>query len=321
LVLFLAFHFAYAFAFTYAYTLEAFRGAGAYVMIAAGVLAGLPALLRPVIRQHEIRSPLKWFLLGVEISVVVAIFAVSMWGISAPGEGSPKQVEKPTLRLATYNIHYGYDEDWRFTLEEIARTIEENDVDVVFLQEVDAGRPTSLMVDDALWLGHRLDMDRLFLPCVERLTGIAVLTRIPVSEWETLLLPSDLEQTGLVWLQAPLEGNDLYLSGTWLGLQPEERAQQLEAALEIVGHGNGPEVFAGDLNAHGDAAVYQRLIEAGFRDPWVDLGLEPPLTDPAGEPRQRSDYIWLRGLEPVAVWVSPSLASDHRMVIVEVRLP
>ena len=61
---------------------------------------------------------------------------------------------------------------------------------------------------------------------------------------------------------------------------------------------------------------------AGFIDPFTALGIDPaPPTSPAIQPKSRIDFVWLRGLLPSEAWVSESLASDHRMVVVEVELP
>jgi endonuclease/exonuclease/phosphatase (EEP) superfamily protein YafD len=62
-------------------------------------------------------------------------------------------------------------------------------------------------------------------------------------------------------------------------------------------------------------------MQAGFEDPFALLGQTPPPTDPAVEPEQRIDYVWLRGLSPTRAWVADSLASDHRMVVTEVEIP
>jgi endonuclease/exonuclease/phosphatase (EEP) superfamily protein YafD len=94
----------------------------------------------------------------------------------------------------------------------------------------------------------------------------------------------------------------------------------LSDALAFVGAAS-PALLGGDLNATPDSPVYTRLAEADFVDPFVALGLGDAPTSPAVEPHQRIDFVWGRGLEPVDGAVLDSLASDHRMVITEWRLP
>lgn len=48
-------------------------------------------------------------------------------------------------------------------------------------------------------------------------------------------------------------------------------------------------------------------------------GFPPAPTDPAESSHKRIDYVWLGGLDPIDARVLDSLASDHRMVVVEAR--
>ncbi len=315
-ILFLVESFAYAFTFTYPYTVAAFRGLGLPILLTAGVLVGLPALRRPAAPGQALRP--------IPARVVVALVAGggllgAVWPFIRPARPSPPEA-RGFLRIATYNIHYGYDTCWHLSLEEQAQAIAAAGADIVMLQEVDTGRPTSYMVDDALWLARRLGMEAVYLPTVERLTGIALLSRSPVLDSEGLLLPSELEQTGILW--ARLDGEiPVNAFAIWLGLEPAERARQLDAALPFLAAHPGPAAFGGDFNSTPDSPVYARIAEAGFTDPFVALGLDSPPTDPAINPTERIDFVWLRGLPPLGARVLDSLASDHRLVMVEATLP
>lgn len=310
-ILFLVESFVYAFTFTYPYTVEAFRGLG----LASVLLSGLPlagiGLRRAVAPYPPIHLPRAWGGVG---GLLLALLSLLWAWPGSPTRGTG-------LHIATYNIHYGYDTPWHFNLEEQAQTIAAAGADVVMLQEVDTGRPTSYMVDDALWLARRLGMEAVYLPTIEHLTGIALLSRYPVLDSEGLLLPSELEQTGILWARLEVEGVPINAFAIWLGLEPEERARQLDAALPFIAAHPGPAAFGGDLNSTPDSPVYARIAEAGFTDPFVALGLDSPPTDPAINPTERIDFIWLRGLAPLQAQVLDSLASDHRPVVVEAALP
>jgi endonuclease/exonuclease/phosphatase family metal-dependent hydrolase len=308
-------NFAYAFAFTYAYTLDLFRDAGLPLFLIAGLLVSLPALRRPVQAEAPTRLVAgRWLvLLGVALVAVVAVLA---WP-AAPRPAAAKN----ELRPATYNIHYGYDTHWHLSLEVQAQTIEASGADVVALQEVDTGRPTSYMVDNALWLSRRLGMEVVYLPCVEYLTGIALLSRYPVLASEGVLLPSELEQTGIIWAELDLGDRPVNAFAIWMGLEPDERARQLNAALPFLDAHPGPAVWGGDFNSTPDSPVYARIAGAGFVDPFPTLALGSPPTSPAINPLKRIDFVWLRGLKSVDAQVAGSTASDHRMVIVEASLP
>ena len=77
--------------------------------------------------------------------------------------------------------------------------------------------------------------------------------------------------------------------------------------------------LAGDLNSTPDEPVYQAMTGQGFIDPFVAGGFAAALTCPAENPQDRIDYVWIRGLQPTDARVLDSLASDHRMVVVEAR--
>ncbi len=83
-----------------------------------------------------------------------------------------------------------------------------------------------------------------------------------------------------------------------------------------------PAVLGGDFNATPDSPVYARIQAAGFKDPFIVGGFDPALTDPAIEPQWRIDFVWMRGMGEVRdAQMLDSLASDHRMVVVELTLP
>ena len=313
LVFFLLINFAFAFAFTYAYTLEFFRGAGLPIVLVAGLLATLPAARR---RPSPTEEPSAWQRRWSAAGIVGIAALVILSAVFARPPALRLKDAGPKVRVGTYNIHYGYNTSWQFQLEEMARTIEESGADIVALQEVDACRITSYGVDNALWLGRRLGMEAIYQPTVEHLTGIALLSRFPVRQVEGELLTSRLEQTAIVHAQVEVGDDILDAYGIWLGLEPEERAVQLGEALDFIGE--GPATLGGDFNATPDSPIYRRLVDGGFTDGAAADDASP--TSPSEAPRNRIDYVWIRGLRPTDAKVLDSTASDHRMVVVEALL-
>ncbi len=313
LVFFLLINFAFAFTFTYAYTLEFFRGAGLPIVLVAGLLASLPAARRRSFLEEEPSARQRgWSAAGIGgIAALVILSAV----LARPPALRLKDAG-PNVRVGTYNIHYGYNTPWQFQLEQMARTIEESGADIVALQEVDTCRITSYGVDDALWLARRLRMEVIYQPTVEHLTGMALLSRFPVRQVEGKLLTSRLEQTAIVRAQVEVGDDILEAYGIWLGLEPQERAVQLGEALDFIKA--GPVTFGGDFNSTPDSSIYRRLVDAGFTDGAAVF--DPSPTSPSEAPRERIDYVWIRGLRPVAAKVLDSTASDHRMVVIEALL-
>ncbi|MFH1085191.1 MAG: hypothetical protein V1772_05470, partial [Chloroflexota bacterium] len=189
LVLLSALH---ALAFTYAYTLDLFRGMGLPAFLLGAAIAAAPGLLWPAPPLPQPTHPRGRAWLGLAGGAAVWL-AATLWAIG------PRPALKPTvdtIRIATYNIHYGFNTHWNLSLEAQARAIALSQADVVVLQEVDAGRLTSFGIDNAEWLARRLRMQAVYLPTVEHTTGIALLTRLKLAENGGLLLPSRAEPTG-----------------------------------------------------------------------------------------------------------------------------
>ena len=312
-LLFLVVSFAFAFTFTYPYTIPAFRGMGLPVVLVAAAIGSLPALgSRPAEPAPPPPRLQRWHWLAAALAVLVTV--VFGW------PAAPNLKEVGPVRVGTYNIHYGYNTPWQISLEPQARTIEESGADIVMLQEVEGCRITSYGVDDALWLARRLRMQEVYGPALEGLSGVALLSRFPIAEADTQFLTSHLEQTAIVYARVQVGDQPLHAYGAWFGLEPEERARQLGDALAIIGDAS-PAVFGADFNSTPDSPTYACIRDAGFDDPFVAGGFDPAPTDPAIEPVKRIDFVWARGLDASDGQVLDSLASDHRMVVVELALP
>ena len=312
MLLFLMLNFIYAFTFTYAYTLPIMRGYGWAVFLIAGVMIGVGVITQGITDHLSSQQTTRLMPDGILALAVLVITLVAAWPQPALDFHADDVV-----RVATYNIHYGYDDLWHFTLADIADTIAEADVDVIMMQEVDTGRITSYGVDDAYYLARRLHMNQAYLPTVEYLTGIALLYRGPVAFTSQQLLTSLQEQTGII--EVNLEFNEELLNayGVWMGLSDEDTQTQIREALEFIGDRPNA-AFGGDFNAEYHELVPQAILAAGFEDPFIVLGIDPlPPTSPAIDPSSRIDYVWIRDLNVSSAWVSTSLATDHRMVVVE----
>jgi endonuclease/exonuclease/phosphatase (EEP) superfamily protein YafD len=245
------------------------------------------------------------------------------------------------FRVGTYNIHSGFDEAYRYRLDDIARIIGASGADVVLLQEIETGRMTSFGVDQPLWLARTLGMDRRFFPTNEGLQGLAVLSRVPIPFDDGVLLSSIGSQTGVQRVQLqPEQGVVITVYNTWLsplleiegGVAPQEQeqARQLNELFGIIASHHpggvlGRTVIGGTFHNVPDAPLIDQLRQAGFIDPFAGLPVEIGATFVrTGLPRARFDYLWLRNLSPLGAGVMDSDASDHRMAVTGVlinRLP
>ncbi len=311
------FHALYGMTFFYAFTWNGFRDRETIIFATAGVLliAALALMPRPnpSIPRGRRRLPL------IATAVVLLALALRLGWNDEPHPILPRNIA--TFRLVTYNVHYGFNGDWRYDPEAIARVLESSGADVIVLQEVPLGLPAAYGTDLALWLGRRLRMQSIFAPSINGLLGDAFLTRLPVTSFDSEMLPpdtADRKQLGRLAVHAGRGAVSIF--GTHFGVDENDRRVQAAATIGLIGH-TTPAVLAGDLNDLPASATIRRIQAAGFIDVFELLGQPHPPTVPARNPRNAIDYIFVRGLNVEAAEVLETTASDHRPVIATLRIP
>jgi endonuclease/exonuclease/phosphatase family metal-dependent hydrolase len=274
--------------------------------------------------------------------VRVAALLVALLGVLG-GCASPPVVGSPAdVRVMTWNVLTArYDPaDWEGTIAAWRPA-------VLGLQEICAGEAVALA--DDLRRDHGLPYVAvpgpvrptpaedaapvnadLRSPCHDGAApvsyGLAVLTLLPVTSATTALYAPDRrdEQRGYqrLVLRGP-GGAPLTLYNTHLGLDGVAVGQARDLAARAAAE-PGPTVVLGDLN---EARGRDPAALAPLRDAFAEVDPDGRLTtspndpgDPGSVPRDKIDYVFFRGLAPVAPpsvpWVP---ASDHRPVIGTLR--
>lgn len=319
----------------FATLLRGMRGMGLGVILLALFIAAMPMV------QSTRRIP--WLGASWQHNAAVLFVVLAMSGAGAffarPVLVMPA-LNLTEMRVGTYNINSGYSATYTYDLNSIALSILESGVQVVLLQEVDAGRLTSFGVDQSLWLARFLGMDRRFFATNEGLLGLAVLSRVPIVYHDGTLLPSADQQTGVQRVQIQPDEGVITLYNTALGLllQGESVAQQeanqriqLNALLALIeqhvqndyGGILGRTVLGGTFNNVPNAPLFQSLKATRFVDPFegASLDLSATYVSPyAG--RARVDYLWVWSdiLRSTGNGVIPSDASDHRLAFVSLEI-
>ncbi|KAF1085374.1 hypothetical protein SPSYN_01510 [Sporotomaculum syntrophicum] len=225
------------------------------------------------------------------------------------------------LRILSYNIRHCRGMNGKVCLKAVASTIAGAQPDLVGLQEVDYFNPRSAFADQAAKLGRMLGMYHVYGPNVTwggvARFGNAVLSRYPIVRWHNYLLPSKGEQRGL--LRAEIQLNDLSVVffNTHLGLDHQERLQQVAKIQDIVRSMFGHQLLAGDLNANPDSkeiAILQTVLRSG------DLS-GTKFTFPSNYPKYKIDYIFYSDhWRLIETKVYTSRASDHLPLSADVQL-
>lgn len=317
----------YAATFFSAFLLPLLDGAGPWILGAAVVLVGGAFILLPQPPESpgRLSVPAGAMVGGLAVAAAAALAYLVVPPAPAPvptgaaatgvGPGAPGA----QVRAATYNIHYGYDEAWRFDPPALAETIRAADADLTALQEVPVGMPAAYGVDFPLWLERRLGIRAFFSANVNGLQGDALLSRVPTRSVRSLPLPPPgADRAQVLHLAAVVGGRSVDFHALHLSVHEDQRMIQLAAALDFIAPGRV--VLLGDLNAEPGGPVVTTLRAAGFRDAFELAGAEPAATWPAREPAMRIDWLWLRGVEAVAAEVLENAPSDHRLVVATLQV-
>jgi endonuclease/exonuclease/phosphatase family metal-dependent hydrolase len=234
----------------------------------------------------------------------------------------------PVFRVMTYNVHHCSGMDGRVSPRRIARIIGQEAPDLVALQEIDQGRSRSRSEDQAALIAAELGYQYRFCPTVsngEQRYGHALLSRWPILTVKTDELPNQSarwwpEARRALWARILVNGREINVVTTHLGLSPRERLDQMRALLGPEWLGpllkTEPVVLCGDLNLAPGSAAYG-LAASRLRDVQVGRAGHPPrATFSSTQPFMRIDHIFVSAhFDLLASRVPRSeitrVASDH----------
>ncbi|HEV7224685.1 MAG TPA: endonuclease/exonuclease/phosphatase family protein [Pirellulales bacterium] len=229
-----------------------------------------------------------------------------------------RAVEKPTLRVATFNIHGGEGRDGRLDLQRTAACLA--GADLVALNEV-YGSYFWEGPGQAEILGRRTKSAWLFAPAEHRWGhdhfGNAALTSLAVRSWQRIPLPRQYGHScrNLLLVSLDYRGRTIRAVITHLDRSDaRDRSRQLQLASELFLGLAEPALLLGDMNTTADEPSLEQLLSSpGVGDPVAEvLGEKTP---------RRIDWILTRGLETVDAGLIDVGASDHPCVWAELRLP
>ena len=231
--------------------------------------------------------------------------------------------ESQTLRVLCWNLHHGVGLDGKLDLPRIAKIIQKAKPDLVALQEVDKNCRRSGKVDQAEELAKLTGMHASFGKAMDfdgGEYGQAILTKKHPQLTKIHRLPGNGEPR--IAFEALLSIKNIKLSfvTAHLDLDAAQRLSQSETLIKALsGNPNHPLILCGDFNDVPNSPVIQAFSKA--LKPVAKS--EPVLTCPADKPDSEIDHVFIRGLEAVGpvVVLPEAVASDHRPLLVEIKLP
>jgi endonuclease/exonuclease/phosphatase family metal-dependent hydrolase len=225
----------------------------------------------------------------------------------------------------TFNIHGGRPATGPVDLPAIAAVIRAANPDLVGLQEVAQGFPPSaLFQNQPARLRSLLQREVWFSPSFGRWPfafGNALVARASPVRRQRLRLPHSgewkaLEPRSALDARFLLEGREVRVLTTHLGLTPRQRGLQSASLAGRIAGTAEPLILMGDLNAE-PGSLELRAFGAILRSCEADGAA----TFPAAAPRARIDHIYVsRHFEIERSWVIPTQVSDHLPLVADLVL-
>lgn len=246
-----------------------------------------------------------------------------------------------TVRVMSYNIHYGAGMDQVYNLDRIASVIRESRADIVGLQEVDVHWGSRSRFENGIKiLAEKFDMNYYFAPIYSlepnkegeprREFGVGVLSKYPIlyavnheitrlSTQEPNPSPKPAPGFPEVWVNAKGVKLPVYVTHLDYRADPAVREMQVRDMLHITAQNQREKILLGDLNATPEAPELAPLF-AKFMNASAICG-QPAFTFPADIPVKQIDYVLMTpGIRVLSAQVPETLASDHRPVIADLLL-
>ena len=163
------------------------------------------------------------------------------------------------MEVLCYNIHRGKDSSNKPTLKQMISYFKSLECDFICLQEV--------LYSQFLAMKKDLNMYGVFAANVVNKKykyGICIFSKENIESSEHILLPSKKEQRGLLHIKVDTKDyKNINIINTHLGLDKEERIEQIDAILDYMHKLYGKNVLCGDFNEENisinsliDAAVF-----------------------------------------------------------------
>lgn len=241
-----------------------------------------------------------------------------------------QKIEKNnTIKVMTYNIHHGVNNDGIFDLDAIAKVIINENPDFVALQEVDSVIKRSNNLDISKILGQKTNMYSVFGKATKidnGLYGVSILTKHPIIIAKNVALPfqkNEEPRTALQITSALPSGDTISFISTHLDYKDKNhyRKEQVQKINTVFSNNKYPTILAGDINDTPNSATLKLL-----KTTWTPTHDKesPQPTFPSIKPYKKIDYILVK---PKNNWktdknlvIKDSIASDHRPYIAILKL-
>lgn len=186
--------------------------------------------------------------------------------------------DKDRLKVMTYNIRGARTDVGKIDLSAIIKQIKSLDPDIVALQEVDFHLPRSHFQNQIEQIGNQLQMNYLFVPNINFVVGAygnAILSKYPITDYHYFPLPSGYESRGFIRAQINTGVQTIDVFATHLGLDLQERVEQIASLTTTMSLSTAPKLLLGDFNTKPSEIPIQSLRSL-YIDPIYDSQMNLP---------------------------------------------
>jgi endonuclease/exonuclease/phosphatase family metal-dependent hydrolase len=243
------------------------------------------------------------------------------------------------IKIVSYNIRWRGGDDLKRLIRTLRDDAEIGGADVIGLQEVDRNRRRSGNVNAARLMAEELGMHYAWAapPCDGRKrddreagedeTGVAILSRYPLTDVERIVLPHagpDCRRRAAVGATVTVAGTPVrvYSVHAETRLEIAKKTEQWRAAIDSLARRPAVQraVVLGDFNSikGKDVRAARKLFsESNFNTPFPD----DKSTWKTFVVKLKLDWLWLRGLSPTSHGIARHVKfSDHWPLWVKVKI-
>ena len=304
--------------FAFIFVFYTYRDRSDYLWPVAIALVVLPAVRAPAIAAVRTWRP--------ALAAALALVGAIAIALLPPAAAHPDANAGPDLTVLQYNVHQGLDYWSVPSAAALVDRIESANADLVALEEVNRGWDLSAGIDFYSYVRWRLPQYHAIYGRMDTaLFGNAILSRHQIGESGYGILPhiNSVLQRGYVWANVDAPGGPvLFVATHFTAYEGFDVEREVQADAYAGFWAKRPRaILAGDYNAHPEDVTTTKLTGSGLVDAGAKAGIADEFTYSSGAPHERIDYVFVSpDVTPVSARVLEGTASDHRPVLVVVRL-
>ena len=257
-----------------------------YLVAGLGVAIPLFFIDRPPAIESEKRQRR---LRPIELAVVLLMILSVATAFVRMSHPVPQSGDAHSLKIVTYNVQHGYDDDGQKGFQTQLALLRELDPDIIGVQESDVAKIGVGNTDVVKYLADGLDMYSYYGPkTVIGTFGIALLSKYPIEDTKTYFMASKGEQTALIESKITVGDKTFNVFVTHLGNGGP--IVQQENVLDVI-RGRDDVILMGDFNFRPPSDQY-KLTTSILDDAWILKW--PEGNDLQGvDPERRIDHMFV----------------------------